>query len=186
MANRWHAFLWTKLNSLRRKKTHLLMDACAHAHNCTHIRAWTCALDVATHTRVCFNLSLQAWNNIRTYMKLDAIQQMIFTYPLSWKFDLIMYIKGVIEDRATLVQVMITYDSVINVQRVNPLRAKFFRGYIKHIFTFYVIPPHWYDTGGWNTSSNKTRTCPFYIVNIMAAGVLATQGARTSAVMILT
>ena len=75
-------------------------------------------------------------------MKLDAIQQMIFTYPLSWKFDLIMYIKGVIEDRATLVQVMITYDSVINVQRVNPLRAKFFRGYIKHIFTFYVIPPH--------------------------------------------
>ena len=27
---------------------------------------------------------------------------------------------------------------------------------------------------------------PIYIVNIMAAGVLATQGARTSAVMILT
>ena len=41
-------------------------------------------------------------------------------------------------------------------------------------------------TGGWNPSSNKTRAYPFYIVNIMAAGVLATQGARTSAAMILT
>ena len=69
---------------------------------------------------------------------------------------------------------------------INPLRAKFFRGNIKHIFTFYVIPPHWYDTGGWNPSSNKTRTYLFYIGSIMAAGVLATQGARTSAAMILT
>ena len=68
----------------------------------------------------------------------------------------------------------------------NPLRAKFFRGNIKHIFTFYVIPPHGYDTGGWNPSSNKTSTYPFYIVNIMAAGVLATQGTRTSAAMLLT
>ena len=30
----------------------------------------------------------------------------------------------------------------------NPLRAKFFRGNIKYMFTFYVIPPHLYDTGG--------------------------------------
>ena len=30
---------------------------------------------------------------------------------------------------------------------INPLRAKFFRGNIKHIFTFYVITPRWYDTG---------------------------------------
>ena len=63
----------------------------------------------------------------------------------------------------------------------NPLRANFFRGNIKHIFTFYVIPPHWCDTGGWKPSSNKTRTYLF-----MAAGVLATQGARTSAARILT
>ena len=69
---------------------------------------------------------------------------------------------------------------------INPLRAKFFRGNIKHIFTFYDIPTHWYDTGGWNPSSNKTRTYPFYIINIMTVGVLATQGARTSAAMILT
>ena len=61
----------------------------------------------------------------------------------------------------------------------------FLRGNIKHIFKFYVIPPHWHDTGGWNPSSNKTRTYPFYIVIIMAAGVLATQVARTPAAMIL-
>ena len=29
---------------------------------------------------------------------------------------------------------------------INPLRAKFFGGNIKLIFTFYVITPHWYDT----------------------------------------
>ena len=38
---------------------------------------------------------------------------------------------------------------------INPLRAKLFGGSIKHIFTFYVIPPHWYHTGGRNPSSNK-------------------------------
>ena len=59
----------------------------------------------------------------------------------------------------------IKYDILIN------LRAKLFRGSIKYIFIFYVIPPHRYDT---------------YIVNSMAAGVLATKGARTSAAMILT
>ena len=57
---------------------------------------------------------------------------------------------------------------------INPLGAKFFRGSIKHIFTFYVIPPHWYDIGTSNPSSSKRRTYVFYIVNIMAADVLAT------------
>ena len=67
----------------------------------------------------------------------------------------------------------------------NPLRAKFFRGN-KNIFAFYVIPPHWYGTGSWNPSSSKTRTYLFYVVNIMAADVLATKGARASTTMILT
>ena len=31
---------------------------------------------------------------------------------------------------------------------INPSRAKLFRGNIRYIFTFYVIPPHWDDTGG--------------------------------------
>ena len=57
----------------------------------------------------------------------------------------------------------------------NPFVAKIFGGNIKHIFTFYLIPPHWYDTGRWNSSSNKKWTYPFHIVNIMATGVLATQ-----------
>ena len=57
----------------------------------------------------------------------------------------------------------------------NPLHAKLFGGEHNHIFThFCVISPHWYDTGSWNPSSNKTRTYLFYIVNIMAADVLAT------------
>ena len=56
----------------------------------------------------------------------------------------------------------------------------------KHITTFHIIPPHWYDTGSWNPSSSKTRTYLFYIVNIMVADVLATKGVRTSTTMILT
>ena len=35
---------------------------------------------------------------------------------------------------------------------LNPLRAKFPEG-TKKLFTFYVIPPHWYDPGGCNPSS---------------------------------
>ena len=27
----------------------------------------------------------------------------------------------------------------------------------KYIFTFYVIPPHWHDTGSWNPASSKTK-----------------------------
>ena len=49
-----------------------------------------------------------------------------------------------------------------------------------------VIPPQWHDTGSWNPSSSKTRTCLFHIVNIVGADVLAMQGARASAAMIFT
>ena len=64
----------------------------------------------------------------------------------------------------------------------NPLHGKFFRGNKNtHIFTFYVILPHWHDTGGWNPSSSKTRANLFYIVYIMGADDMATQGARASA-----
>ena len=51
---------------------------------------------------------------------------------------------------------------------------------------FYIFPPYWYDTDSLNHPSSKTRTYLFYIVNIMGADVLATQGARASATMILT
>ena len=50
---------------------------------------------------------------------------------------------------------------------------------------FYVNPLHWHVTGSWNPSP-KTGTYLFYIVSIMAADVLATQGASASASMILT
>ena len=70
----------------------------------------------------------------------------------------------------------------------NPLHARFFRDNKKsYVFTFHVIPPHWHDTGSWNPSSSKTRTYHVlsYIVIIMDADVLVTQGARASATMIL-
>ena len=58
--------------------------------------------------------------------------------------------------------------------------------YHKYVFIFYVIPLHWYTTDSYNMSSYDTRTYLFYTVNIMVADVLATQGARASATMILT
>ena len=74
-----------------------------------------------------------------------------------------------------------------NVSTVfNPLRAKFSKRNINIYYTFYVIPPKWYDKGSWNPSWSKTRAYLFYIGNIMAADVLATQGARASSAMILT
>ena len=76
-------------------------------------------------------------------------------------------------------------DLLMWILLLNPLRA-FFRGNIKHTFTFYFIPPHWYDTRCWNPSLNKTRIYSFYIVNSTAAGVQAMQGANASAAMILT
>ena len=49
----------------------------------------------------------------------------------------------------------------------------FFQRKQRHIFTLYVIPPHWHTTGSWNPSLSKTRTYLFYIVNSMAADALA-------------
>ena len=40
----------------------------------------------------------------------------------------------------------------------------------KHIFTWYVIAPHWHDTGGWNPFSSKTKIYKFYIVNSWCPG----------------
>ena len=62
---------------------------------------------------------------------------------------------------------------VILTGNFNPFRAKFFRGNINiylHFVSFLHIQG--YDAGSWNRSSNNTRTYLFYIVNIMAAGVL--------------
>ena len=43
-----------------------------------------------------------------------------------------------------------------------------------------------YGTGSWNPFPCETRTCLFYIVSIMGADVLGTQGAKASAAMIFT
>ena len=86
----------------------------------------------------------------------------------------------------------VDWQEIINVfglvldLKLNSLSAKFFRGNIKHVFTINFITPHWYNTGTQNPSSSKTGTYIFYMINIMAADVLAMQGARASATMILT
>ena len=68
---------------------------------------------------------------------------------------------------------------------VNPLHTNFFIGNKTYIYIL-CHSPHWHDTGSWNPFSSKTRTYLFYIVNIMVADVLATQGARASVTMVLT
>ena len=54
------------------------------------------------------------------------------------------------------------------------LYVLFFQREHKHIFAFNDFPPHWFDTSTQNPSSSKRRTYTFYIVNIIAADVLAT------------
>ena len=51
-----------------------------------------------------------------------------------------------------------------------------------HFMSFFHIDM----TCNWNPLLCKKRTYLFYIVNIMGADVLATQGARASATMVLT
>ena len=69
---------------------------------------------------------------------------------------------------------------------VSTLYVLFFQMKQKHKFEFYVISPYWHETGSWISTLRKIRRCLFYMVNIMGADVLATQGARVSATMIST
>ena len=79
---------------------------------------------------------------------------------------------------------MVTRRHLSNIDRLTLYELYFYREQ-KHIFTFYAISLHWHDAGSWNPSSSKTSAYLFYIVNIMGVDVLATQGARASATMIL-
>ena len=82
--------------------------------------------------------------------------------------------------------ILIFPHNIISKQRINPLHAKFFTGN-KNIFLHFMPYLHSdMPQGSWNPSSSKTRTHLFYKINIMAADVLATKGARASATMILT
>ena len=67
---------------------------------------------------------------------------------------------------------------------LNRLHAEFFQMKHKNTSTVYTITLHWH--WHWHPSSCKTKTHLFYIVNIVGADVLATQGARASATMLLT
>ena len=73
---------------------------------------------------------------------------------------------------------------VTRPQWVNSRCAKFLVE--THVFIISIIPPYRYDTGSWNPFLWKKRTYLFYIVNIVDADDLMTQGARASATLILT
>ena len=142
-------------------------------------------------------LMLLSWSIFSEIFKMD-----IGTLLLTCECEIYEYL-------STTHRMLISYDIVIRVIRVHKIYAHGFgllcfvvvswwytyplTLYVVnfseekkiHIFTFYVIPPLWHDTDSWNPSSSKTRTYPFYLVNIMGADVLVTQGARASATMIL-
>ena len=85
------------------------------------------------------------------YAYMNAIQRLICGLPSLWKQWLHLTHLLLHKLAAKLQLITLTLYMLI------------FRGNIKHIFTFHVTPLHWYETGGWNLSSNKTRTYPFYI-----------------------
>ena len=55
-----------------------------------------------------------------------------------------------------------------------------------NVFTTHFVPSLWHGTGSWSPFSCKTRTYLLYIINIISADVLVTQGTRASATIILT
>ena len=76
----------------------------------------------------------------------------------------------------------------IHADPINPLLAKLqiFQQKHKHLSLISTFPPYWlYDTGSWNSFSQKTRSYKSYLVNIMGADNLEALGARASATMIL-
>ena len=85
---------------------------------------------------------------------------------LYWNGFLTMSFKMADEISTSLVAVWVLYLYVLNLSEG------------ADILTFYVIPPHWYDTGNWNPSPSKIRTYLFYIVSIMADLALIAQKVR--------
>ena len=55
---------------------------------------------------------------------------------------------------------------MLNFLPMNSLHAKFSS---RNMYTISIIPPHWHDTGSWNSPSCKIRTYLVYTVNIIAA-----------------
>ena len=51
----------------------------------------------------------------------------------------------------------------------------------KNVVVTNIIPPHWHDKDNWNRSLFMRGIYQIYIVNIMDADVLGTQGVRLSA-----
>ena len=86
------------------------------------------------------------WDNksCKGSIPIDIIRPIVESTEPTWQWQIVLYCTPVAGNGI-----------------INPLRAKFFRGNMKHIFTFYIIPPYWYDRDCWNSYSNKTKTYPF-------------------------
>ena len=62
---------------------------------------------------------------------------------------------------------------------INSLHANFFQRKHKHVFTFYVTPPHWHAIDSWILYLYKTRTYIFYS---QYHGCLCTGDARSQGI----
>ena len=132
-----------------------------------------------------FGLEQNDWQ-FEYIFKCICLNQNLICVLIPMLIPMEFVLKGQIDNKISLIS---GYGLAANRRQASTLTLyvlNFSEGTKTYKFTFYVIPPHWHDTGSWNPSSSKTRTYLFYIVNIMGAVVLATQGTRVSAIMILT
>ena len=75
------------------------------------------------------------------------------------------------------------WKGLTNIYRQSSCRTVF--GKHKKVFTFLIISGHWDRAGIWNPSPWKSMAYLYYVVNTMTAVDLTTQGARSSAVKVL-
>ena len=122
--------------------------------------------------------------NTHTYVRISSSKQVeIFCFYSSWYqvfFLLLLFLFDV--TRAAWPRWRLS--NMKPIQRLWQINGTVGGINVLNTFTFYVIPQHWYDIGSWNPFSSKTMIYLFYIANIMAADVLAMQGAKASTAML--
>ena len=145
---------------------------------------------ICQHVQRCYPWSRQAISPPKMGILIGVLLNIVLLYCICYHNVLT---RATIEQHAKLYQhdmknVLVRHLGHGNMQLVwlNPLCAKRFRGSINmylHLLSFlHTDMTQVVEILSWC----KTRTCLFYIVNIMGADVLVTQGARASATMILT
>ena len=141
-----------------------------------HIRIVTNASTVLYRWRIPWLIIHMKWSNNSICKHIGRVIPGYFR----WHYLLHLMINGNNACNHPLQLIPNTLDTL------KTLYVPFFLQNHKCVFTFSIIPPCRYDTGVWNLFSWKTRSYLFYIVNIMVADDLSTQGRRASATMLLT